>query len=84
MCDGGKDRPEQEGEDGDVKTGGEEDAEESGVWQNGSCKGRSRWSQVVARVRLAGGARLAAEKRFRLLPQSPLHTVLSRTKFYII
>ena len=59
MCEGGKDRSEQQDGDGDGKTGGEEDAEE-----NGSCKGRTRWSQVVARVRLAGGARLAAQKRF--------------------
>ena len=63
MCEGRKDRSEQEGEAGG-KTGGEEDAEESGAVENGNCKGRSRWSQVVARVRLAGGARLEkAENR---------------------
>ena len=61
-------RSEQQDGDGDGKTGGEEDAGE-----NGSCKGRTRWSQVVARVRLAGGARLAAQKRFP--PPKMLHLV---------
>ena len=71
MCESRKDRSENKGEDGD-KTGGEEDAEESGGVENGNSKGRTRWSQVVARVRLAGGARLEkAEKRFCLLPTHP-------------
>ena len=85
MCEGRKDRSEQEGEAGGGKTGGE-DAEESGEVENGNCKGRTRWSQVVARVRLAGGARLEkAEKRFCLLQHTlPSQTVFPRTKFYII
>ena len=85
MCESRKDRSENKGEDGD-KTGGEEDAEESGGVENGNSKGRTRWSQVVARVRLAGGARLEkAEKRFCLLQHTlPSQTVFPRTKFYII
>ena len=45
----------------EIKNGGEGDVKEGGVGQNGSFRGRSRWSQVVARVRLA------AEKRSHFL-----------------
>ena len=57
---------------------------EGGVGQNGSFKGRSRWSQVVARIRLAGGGGLPPEKRFLFLPTPlPIHPVFSLAKLYI-
>ena len=58
---GSEEQASSKGGDGDAKIGGEEDVKEGGVGQNGSLRGRSRWSQVVARVRLA------AEKRFHIL-----------------
>ena len=58
------------GGDGDARVGGEGDVKEGGVGQNGSFRGKSRWSQVVARVRLA------AEKRFHSLPKIDLLNVV--------
>ena len=68
--------------DGDAKTDGEGDVnKEGGAGKSGSFNGRSRWSQVVARIRQAGGGRLAGgdglspQNRFLILPtptaQSP-------------
>ena len=56
----------------EIKNGGEGDVKEGGVAQNGSFRGRSRWSQVVARVRLA------AEKRSHFLAKNLLQSPQSR------
>ena len=72
-CDleGSEEEASSKGGDGDAKMGGEGDVKEGGVQgQNGSFRGQSRWSQVLARVRLA------AEKRFHSLPKSDLLTKL--------
>ena len=58
-----------------IKNGGEGDVKEGGVGQNGSFRGRSRWSQVVARVRLA------AEKRSHFLAKNLLQSPQSRDNF---
>ena len=63
---GSEDEASSMGGDGDAKMGGEGGVKEGGVGQNGSFRGKSRWSQVVARVRLA------AEKRFHSLPKIDL------------
>ena len=56
----------------EIKNGGEGDVKEGGVGQNGSFRGRSRWSQVVARVRLAAEKRshFLAKKNLLQSPQS--------------
>ena len=56
----------------EIKNGGEGDVKEGGVGQNGSFRGRSRWSQVVARVRLA------AEKRSHFIAKKTSSVPTSR------
>ena len=84
MCDleVSKQEASSKGEKGDIKKGGEGDAEDGGVGQNGSLKGRSRWSQVVRRVRLAGGARL--EKKGFVFQHPDPRNFSTGSKFYII